>query len=803
MHSTFTGFPHRIALLLVMLMCFGANALCQVKTRDRILQTIDEANISPVINNVSPRVRPGADQGRVRDSLPLNRVTLIFKPTKTQQDDLNALLVRQQDPNSPDYHKWLTPDQYAERFGLSQTDFGKIATWLQTHGLTVVDAARGRTSIAFSGTAAQVASAFHTEIHHYVISGELHYANTTAPSIPNAFAGLVLAIRHLDDFRPKPRAVVIHAAQPGFTSSVSGNHFLAPNDFATIYNLQSLYSSGIDGTGQKLAIVGQTDVVLSDIATFRSVSNLPKNTPQVILVPGSADPGVVSGDIVEANLDLEWAGAVARNATLIYVNSGNGAIDALQYAVDQNVAPVISTSYGDCEQNLSSSEISALAALGQRANVQGQTILAATGDTGAADCDFSSPTSPTVAATQGLAVDVPASLPFITGVGGSEFNEGSGSFWSSTNNVDNGSALSYIPESSWNDTALTGHLSSGGGGASTVFPKPAWQVGLGVPADGARDVPDVSFSASAAHDGYLICSQGSCVNGYRALDNSLTVVGGTSVAAPAFAGIVALVNQKMQSAHGNINPILYSLAADSPDAFHDNVTGDNRVPCVLGSRDCTSGGLIGYDAGVGYDLATGLGSVNAFNLVNDWGALRSASPDFQIVSAVQNLQVRRGGSGSASIVITALNGFSGSVALTCAVSASLGATTCSVNPRSTTGGVITLSVTAPVQIADGRPLQPHSLPGWEMGSGLLLAAGLTLMGRAPTSEKRRLRAPLVALVILTLICVIALVGCGGASPTSNTLRGGGSSSTPVTGSVTVQATSGALAHTAVVAVTVN
>ena len=732
----------------------------------------------------------------------LDRVTLVFKPTQAQQDSLNTLLLEQQDPSSPNYHKWLTPEQYADQFGLSQNDFNRVADWLQTHGLTVVDRAPSRNWIAFNGTAAQVASALHTEIHQYVVNGKSHYANASEPSLPAALAGLVLGIRSLNDFRPKPRPMISRTARPNFTSSISGNHFLAPDDFATIYNLQTLYTNGTDGTGQSIAVVGQTDIILSDIATFRSVSNLSSSVPQVILVPGSSDPGVLNTDIGEADLDIEWAGAVARNARIIYVNSNNGAFDSLQYAISQNLAPVISTSYGDCEPNFSSAEITSLTALLQQANAQGQTVVAATGDSGAADCDFSSdPNKPITSATHGLAVDVPASLPYVTGVGGSEYNEGSGTYWNSTNDSSNGSAISYIPEMVWNDSALDGGPAAGGGGVSTLFPKPSWQTGPGVPADGQRDVPDIAFSASADHDGYLTCSQGSCVNGYRAADSTLTVVGGTSVGAPTFAGLMALINQKMNSRQGNVNPTLYSLAVSSPDAFHDITLGDNKVPCTAGTKDCPSGGTIGYSAAAGYDLASGLGSVNGFNLVNDWAAPLSA--DFQLAAANQSLTIVRGSSGTDALTLTAVNGFSGAVNFTCSLSSTLAAAACSVNPSSvTSAGTAALTITVPAQIAGLRPAAPFSHFGFGMEGSLVFAAGLLFSGRKRSGKRKGWRRAWWGVIFgLMLVGLLAAVACGGSTSTSsNNLA---SNSTPISGSVTVQATSGSLSHSVVVALTVN
>ena len=266
--------------------------------------------------------------------------------------------------------------------------------------------------------------------------------------------------------------------------------------------MNGLYASGLDGSGQKIAIMGQTDINLNDIRAFRSASGLEPNDPEVVLVPGSSDPGTNKDDLGEANLDLEWAGAVARNAHLIYVNSNDGPFDSLQYTIDQNLAPVISISYGACEKSFAPQDISMLMALGQQATAQGITIVAASGDSGAADCDFNVRT-----ATRGLAVDIPASLPYVTGMGGSQFQDGANS-WNPTNNALNGSALSYISETTWNDSGNSNVLSAGGGGSSIYFTKPDWQVAPGVPDDQMRDVPDISLTASAQHVGYLICSLG-------------------------------------------------------------------------------------------------------------------------------------------------------------------------------------------------------------------------------------------------------------------------------------------------------
>jgi subtilase family serine protease len=775
----------------------------------RIAEMSDTTRV-PVYGNIHPLARAKYDQGRVPGSIPMRRITMVFNRTQTQQSELETLLKEQQDPTSPNYHKWLIPAEYAARFGLSESDVKRVTDWLETRGFTVVEKANSRSYVVFSGTAAQVEAALGIELHHYAADGEVHVANSTEPLVPNALASVVLGFRALNDFRPRPRHSIVRrlsSVRPEFTSSISGNHFLAPDDVATIYDLKPLYDKGLDGTGQSVAVMGQTDILQSDIQTFRSVSGLAANTVQVVLVPGSRDPGVVQGDITEADLDLEWAGAVARNATLIHVNSGNGVFDSMQYAIDQNLAPVISISYGNCEQNFTSSEVSTLTALLQQANVQGITVAAASGDSGAADCDFPLTSTQVVrSATHGLAVDLPASSPYVTGVGGTQFNEGSNasSFWSSVNNSLNGTALSYIPEVAWNETATElangGSIAAGGGGASTLFPKPSWQTGVGVPNDSARDVPDISLNAAVTSDGYLICSQGSCVNGYRAADSTLTVVGGTSAGTPAFAGVVALLNQLTGTRQGNVNSRLYQLAATSSDAFHDITSGDNKVPCTAGSTGCPNGGQIGYSATAGYDLATGLGSIDAYRLVMEWnssGTSTPAAPDFQLSGSTQTLAFKRGSSASLTVSIAALNGFTGTVKLTCSVPSTLTNVTCAAAPNAVAGsGSATVTLTASKKASN---MQPFGWPPGSVASTFALIFGMLFTGagnwKQSNSSKCNTRLYTLASISMLLLALLAM-GCGGGSDSS-------SSSTPVTGTVIIEGTSGADIHIVPVSVTVN
>jgi uncharacterized protein (TIGR03437 family) len=590
-------------IAIVVAILSAGSALAQTS---RITQAVDNRLRSVLTGNLHPKAIAAYDQGRVTPSLALSYITLALAPSASQQAELEKLLADQQTPGSPNYHHWLTPEEYGQRFGVSDDDLAKIGQWLQEQGLQVISVARGRNWIAVSGTAAQVEAAFRTEIHSYLVDGETHFANASEPSVPAAFASEVQGIRGLNDFRMKPHLRPSLAkpagATPDYTSGFGQMHDLAPDDFATIYDVTPLYAAGIDGAGQKIAVAGQIEVNLSDIEQFRTRFNLPANDPQTVLVPGSQNPGnnPKSGDLAESDLDLEWSGAVARNASIIFVYSTD-VMTSVQYAIDQNLAPVLSVSYGSCELETPRSEYSAFVQWAEQANAQGTTWLAASGDDGAADCaDSQNP---------GLAVDLPGSVPEVTSVGGTEFVEGTGTFWSVTNTTNGASALSYIPETTWNDSVEDQEPSASGGGASVLFSKPSWQTGTGVPSDNARHVPDIALNASDDHDPYMIYTSG-----------SLQFYGGTSLPTPSFAGLTALLNQKLGSAGvGNINPKLYSLAQSNPAIFHDVTTGNNivTVSCSRGQNDCGAT-AVGYNAGVGYDQTTGLGSVDAYQMVMGW-----------------------------------------------------------------------------------------------------------------------------------------------------------------------------------------
>jgi subtilase family serine protease len=801
---------NRLALL-VLIVFSSLTSFAQSAARTRIPQVIDQTQRVVVRGLARSFARPEFDAGRVDGSMLINGVSLTFNLSPDQQTALHALLLAQQDRASASYHKWLTPEQYADRFGMIRADLAKVTAWLQSEGLTVNSTSRSRTQISFSGTAAQIDSAFRTEIHHYLINGEIHFAASTALSVPDAFAGTVLSVGNLSDFRAKPRTALSSdlfsfGLSPHYTNSTSGDHYLAPADFATMYDLTPLYTAGFDGTGQTIAIMGQTAIQTStvddtgDLDDFRTAAGLPTRTSanfQQVLVTGTGNPAIVPSDLVEADLDLEWAEAVAPNVNLIFVYIGDtpnlDAFNALQYTIDNLLAPIISITYGACEAS-PLADPNHVQQWAQQANVQGQTIIAASGDSGAADCD-SQTDDP---ATQGLAVDVPASIPEVTGVGGTEFNGDLSSttttaYWNAANSSTGGSAISYIPEMTWNDTAEINRLSASGGGASTLFLKPAWQVGANVPDDNQRDVPDIALNASSHHDSYLICTNGSCASGFT----STSATGGTSFGAPAFAGILALINQRTSSSQGNVNPTLYSLAQTTPTAFHDITTGTNEVPCMAGSPDCPASGMMGFSAGPGYDQTTGLGSLDASVLVNAWPAAYTIAANPTTISIAA-----AGEQGTSALSVTMPTNFTGTftgtVTLACAPQANITGLTCQISPSSVTAASPNATLTVSTEGSGSASLiKPHSRFEWIAGAGATLFAGIFLF-EIPFFRRRRSGLPLLLLIVFLAMGL----GCGGSSPAS-TPPVTPPSTPPGTYTITITGTSGSTSFPMTVSVTVQ
>ncbi len=890
-------------------------AICLAEAPDRITGAIDSGQMVPLRGQIHRRAKPQYDVGRVESSFLLNHVTLLTVPSPSQVKALKKLLAEQQDPKSPNFHKWLTPEQYADRFGLSRNDVKKASAWLKSQGLSVVSVANGRNWIVFSGTASQIESAFHTEIHRYNVNGELHFANATPPSVPAALSGIATGFRGLDDFSPKPMNVKAvpraRNVSPDYyfnDPNLAFPDFAAPGDIATLYGLTSLYTAGIDGTGQKLVIVGQTDVYLADLNSFRSsfgltpisgcsvngsgvITNTACNTSNfVYILTGTTDPWVSVSALSEADLAREWSAATARGAQIIFVNtasSAGGVFASYYYAIDHSpiLAPVISMSYGTCEFGdnfiLDPTTGAPLADEVElmKANTEGITFLNSSGDSGAAECDgpTNSSTSPPNLAVGGLAVGYPASSPEVTGVGGTsipftDLQPGS-SFWSTTNAADGGSAKSYIPESAWNDdvelaaafpsggsTALSCQTSyaiveSGGGhsncakqtidNASCVsgFPQPSWQSTITISGQApVRFSPDVSLLASPNFPGYIYCTPveelsttppyntettSSCGSGGASGINTAisgvvsgqnfvvqpSLVGGTSASTPVFAGIVTMLNQfvvtnGIQAAPGlgNINPTLYKLAATpSNNAFHPVTTGTNVVYCAGATPTATppdtwppalvcpgatgTTGSFGYnasnaDATTGYNLVTGLGSVDASALFSAWQA---SLESFTLGVGTASLQVTPGQAGTATINVTRPASFTADLTFSCseamAPTLSASGSLCTITPSTPTAATsVTLNVTTFAPTAQLRP---------PLGSGraIFYAALLPgLLGIAFTAGSRRRAVRGIRFLSLVLVLGFSTLWLGSCGSNSNATSNPGTPAGSYT--LTVNATTG-------------
>jgi hypothetical protein len=722
----------------------GADRAGQAEPRNLITQPVDEQQRAVLKGNTHPLARVAFDRGAAPSGMPMRRMTLVLQRSQERESALRALLDGQQIKGSPSYRQWLGPEQFGKQFGPSDSDLATVETWLKSHGFQIGAISRGRIAIEFSGTVGQVEEAFGTSIHKYEMNGEDHWANNTDPSIPAALAPVVKGVVTLHNFPRHPnftlQAAQARAAQsspaslPMFTYTQGKETYygLGPTDFATIYNVLPLWTAGIDGTGQTIAIVGETNIHLTDIEDFRSLFGLPANDPVVIL--NGPDPGVV-GDEPEAVLDVSWSGAMAKNATIDLVVSAStetslGVDLSALYIVDNNLAPVMSESYGECEATLGNAGNAFYNALWQQAAAQGITVVLAAGDGGSAGCDnFNAEAE----ATDGLAVSGFASTPYNVAVGGTDFDQTAATapiYWSSNNNATTGaSALGYIPETTWNQScaglgfgqcpgsssdldivAGSGGPSScstqdSGGNCVSGYSKPAWQTGSGVPSDGVRDLPDVSLFASPGFNGsfYIMCEED--INGFfgtsapcSLTNDTFAGIGGTSASAPAFAGIMALVNQKtaaqgMGTRQGNANYTLYKLAAQNGAAcnsstapatgesciFHDITKWNDSVPCASGSPNCALGtsssyGLLvdpnnltspAWTTTAGYDLATGLGSVDAANLVNAWSAANCTSSTTTLTN-LSPLSLVHGQAVSVSATVAAKSGGgtpTGSVAL--------------------------------------------------------------------------------------------------------------------------------------------
>ena len=588
--------------------------------------------------HVHPLARAESDIGPADPDLAMRRIVLVLRRRPGAEAELRRLLEAQQDPASPSYHAWLTPEEFGRRFGLASEQVGAVVDWIRSEGFSVDEVARGRGWIEVSGTVRQVERTFHTAIRRFRVDGTTHHANSLEPSIPRALASFVAGIASLHDFVHTPLARRWKQVTPA--AQLAGQNVLGPGDFATIYNVNPLYAAGIRGAGVKIAIAGRSDLVLADVQAFRSYFGLPANDP--VIVHNGPPPGDLGGsEEVEADLDVQWSGAVAPQATVEFVVSAttfpsDGFALSAAYIVDNALAPILSASFADCELSDTASSLDYFNGLWGQAAAEGITVLVAAGDLGAPECYG-------MASVSGL-----CSTPYDVCVGGTMFVDTPAATWWSPNPdpVTKASALSYIPEATWNEPGF----GATGGGASAVYPKPWWQVAPGVPDDGRRDLPDVSLAA-AGHDGHVVF-----------VGNAPIVVGGTSASTPCFAGLLALIVQQTGSAQGNANPTLYRLGNDQyahggAAVFHDITAGDNTFANAFLD-------VAGFASGTGYDLATGLGSVDASALAAAWTT--QAHPDFALSLDFADVDMRPGDSFSRTVRLESFGGFQFPVALSVA-----------------------------------------------------------------------------------------------------------------------------------------
>jgi hypothetical protein len=821
-----------IALVALATFLLGSTAIAQTaatltpiaQPETRITAKVDNTQRTTLKGNTPYLAQAQYDQGAVDPSTPMKRMILSLTHSDAQETALNGLMAQQQDKASPMFHQWLTPAQFGAQFGASAADIKTITDWLVSQGFTISAIGNGRSTIEFNGTAGQVTTAFQTPIHKFAVRGGMYQSNIADPTIPTALSSVVRGVISLHNFprdmhhasagtfqrekatgkltrltapgktiQTPAEATFAKSASPDFTIGSNTNFYaVAPYDFATIYNLLPLWNAGIDGTGQSIAVLEETDIHVDDVRAFRSIFGLPAKDP--VFIVNGVDPGITSTDEEgEAVLDTEWSGAVAKGATIDFVTSASTATTAgidlsALYAVDYNVAPITSLSYGYCEANNGATSNAFYISLWQQGAAQGISHFVSTGDSGADGCDDGAEY-----ATSGIGVSGFASTPYNTAVGGTDFLGtlfSPSTYWATSNNpTTQASALSYIPETTWNnnctnfvfqtgavqqantpgtynttysryanpEAACTGlgpddadgtlATIGGSGGASTVSTKPSWQTGVGVPADGHRDIPDVSLlaangsilifdNAGAGYyygSFYLVCQEDTNTNGGScSTTNPFTGiggVGGTSVSTPAFAGILAMVNQKTNSRQGVANYVLYDLYNQQTAAgtactsayattgtgpytvgapimpassciFNDITQGSNSAGCLKNGTDCdttTTYGILGtsktgpeaYLNTVGYDLSVGLGSVNATNLVNGWTNV-TFTPSTTTLG-LSSTTFAHGTSINATITVAPASGGTGTP--TGLVQLDTSTTPAALGPATLTGGTVTAAYT--------------------------------------------------------------------------------------------------------------
>jgi subtilase family serine protease len=697
------------------------------QVRPRVLQAVDNAQRVTLKGNVHPLAGSQNDRGAIADSQPIGRILLLLKRSDEQQAALSSFMEQQQDKSSANYHHWLMPSEFGAQYGVADQDIQAVTQWLTQQGFQINRVYSSKLEIEFSGTAAQVLAAFGTDLRNFQVGGKTYVANSGDPQIPAALAPVIAGIVSLNNF---PRQSYVRRlgqfrrekgqtlAKPLFTFPFFGNgnfYGLGPGDFATIYNSAPLIAAANDGTGQTIAIVGETNINLQDVQNFRQIFGLPNTFTAANIILNGEDPGITSTEEEsEADLDVQWSGAVAPGATVQFVVSASTPASAgidlsALYIIEHNLAGAMSESYGGCEAGLGPAGNTFYNSLWEQAAAQGITVALSAGDGGSAGCDDFNTEA---AATDGLAVSGFSSTPFNVSVGGTDFDQMNtqSTYWNPTNNPTTGvSVKGYIPEIPWNEScAQLGpsgcssqqgqqyqDIVAGSGGPSSRYSKPSWQMGVtGMPNDSKRDQPDISLFASPGFNGsgYIVCQQDVSGSGACDLNNGLedfSIIGGTSASSPAFAGVMALVNQ-YEAAHGgsarqgNANYALYALAKKAGasctsavgeatgcvfnDVTHGNSgfagsVGTNSVPCQASTQSCSliTGAGVGvlvdttkneaWVVGAGYDMATGLGSLNVQNLAQNWASV-STVPTTTTLALTPTTGITHGTAENVGVAIT-------------------------------------------------------------------------------------------------------------------------------------------------------
>jgi hypothetical protein len=652
-------------------------AVCQAQSgAPRIRAQIVETSRFTLRGNTLPAERLGREVGVADPTARADRLLLVLLRSPDQEAALHLFLDSLQDPHSPNFRKFLTPEQFGTRFGIAESDLAKITGWLREHGFQVAGTNKGRTAVEFSGTVGQLQEAFQAPIRNYSLRGVQRWANSADPSIPSALSGVVAGVANLNDIKPRsmsiagPRGVwreSAHRIVPNLTIPVGSQPYLfvTPADAGTIYDVPNSLNANLagqtqyDGTGVTIGVIGNVFPDFTGVNNYRALFGLPSGHTTIVR---DGDYGTFdqSADQTEALLDSEVSGGLAPGANVILYTAGDtlfqsGVMLAINRAIDDNNVGILSVSYGECESDLGAAGNLQILQAWEQAAAQGMAVTVAAGDNGSAGCDDFNTEQ---AAQFGLAVNGLASTPYNVAVGGTDFDvlkTGFGSYVSLGNSGNYTSALKYIPENPWNNsTGVNGMLASnapltnskgqtnivaGSGGASSLgaveisgssipYPKPQWQQNYSASnQDSARDLPDVSlFSGNGLYGAlWAVCEPSDCTGGSQW---TIRGVGGTSASAPALAGILAIVNQKVGASTrlGQPNWILYRLAQSAPSVFHQVTTGNNSVYCQAGSPNCNANHFLsGYNAGPSYSFATGLGSIDASALVSNWNSIALTS----------------------------------------------------------------------------------------------------------------------------------------------------------------------------------